>query len=45
MCTSKRKCEKPSNLKDKPENCSPAQIRKCHGDAKAHLCAKGKKTE
>ena len=33
-------CEQPSKLKDKPENCSPEQIRECHGDAKGHPCTK-----
>jgi hypothetical protein len=27
----KRKCEKPENLKDSPEDCSPEQIEECHG--------------
>lgn len=45
MCMSKRNCEKPSNLKGKPEDCSPAKIRKCHGDVKVHLCDEGKKTK
>lgn len=31
-------CEQPDKLKDKPENCSPQQIRECHGDVKKHLC-------
>jgi len=39
----KTTCKKPSNLKGKPEDCSAAHIRKCHGNAKAHPCAKGRK--
>ena len=33
-------CEQPTKLKDKPENCSPEQIRECHGDTKEHPCTK-----
>jgi ArsR family transcriptional regulator len=33
-------CQQPDKLKDKPENCSPEQIRECHGDAKEHPCTK-----
>ena len=33
-------CQQPNNLKDKPENCSPEQIRECHGDTKDHPCIK-----
>ena len=33
-------CEQPNNLKDKPENCTPEQIRECHGDTKEHPCTK-----
>ena len=34
-------CQKPEELKDKPENCTPEQIAKCHGDAQAHPCTPG----
>jgi hypothetical protein len=42
-CNDKKEgCRKPENLKGKPEDCSPEQIRKCHGDVKKHSClAKG----
>jgi hypothetical protein len=43
MCSGKGKCQKPENLKGKPGECSPAQIRKCHGDVKGHPCVSGKK--
>jgi hypothetical protein len=33
------KCETPKELKGKPGECTPEQIRKCHGDAKKHPCA------
>jgi hypothetical protein len=38
MCCGRTKCDKPKNLKGKAEDCSAAQIRKCHGDAKKHPC-------
>ena len=45
MCGQKKGCQKPKELKDKPEACSPEQIKKCHGDAKAHPCVAAKKVE
>jgi hypothetical protein len=39
MCEPQTKCLKPENLKGKPEDCSPQQVRKCHGDVKKHPCA------
>lgn len=33
-------CQKPEHLVSKPEECSPEQIRKCHGDVKEHPCVK-----
>jgi len=36
----KQGCRKPENLKGKPEDCSPEQIRKCHGDVEEHPCVK-----
>ena len=33
-------CQQPDKLKDKPENCTPEQIRECHGDDKDHPCVK-----
>jgi len=38
----KQACQRPKNLKGKAENCTPHQIRKCHGEAKKHPCATGK---
>ena len=38
MCDAKKKCQRPEELKGVPENCSPEQIRKCHGDAGDHPC-------
>jgi hypothetical protein len=33
MCDGKRECQRPKQLKGRPEECSPEQIKKCHGDA------------
>ena len=38
MCDEKERCQKPDQLKGKPEECSAEQIRKCHGDVKNHPC-------
>ncbi len=34
-----RGCRHPEKLKGKPEECSPEQIRECHGEVKEHPCA------
>lgn len=39
MCQEEKGCQKPEHLKGKPSECSPEQIRKCHGDTGAHPCA------
>lgn len=36
-------CERPEKLEGKPEECTPEQIRECHGDVKEHPCTKEKK--
>ena len=33
-----RRCQKPEKLKGKPQECSPEQVRECHGDVKQHPC-------
>lgn len=33
-------CQQPNKLMDKPENCTPDQIKECHGDTKEHSCTK-----
>lgn len=41
MCCRKEKepgCRKPENLKGKPRDCTPEQIRKCHGRTGKHPC-------
>jgi len=40
MCNCKG-CQKPEKLKGKPEECSPEQIRECHGDVEKHPCGAG----
>ena len=32
-------CQQPEKFKDKPEKCTPEQIRDCHGDVEVHPCA------
>jgi ArsR family transcriptional regulator len=39
MC--KNCCERPEKLKGKPEQCTPEQIKECHGDEKDHPCVSG----
>ncbi|MBW1980071.1 MAG: hypothetical protein JRJ12_02520 [Deltaproteobacteria bacterium] len=31
-------CQFPERLKDKPENCSPEQVKECHGEEQEHPC-------
>ena len=31
-------CERPEKLEVKPEDCTPEQIKECHGDKKDHPC-------
>ncbi len=40
MCekTDARGCCRPEELTDKPEACSPEQVRRCHGDLAKHPC-------
>lgn len=38
MCDKDKYCEKPEKLKGKPKNCTPEQIKECHGDSKEHTC-------
>ena len=38
-CNDKKEgCQKPTDLKGKPKDCTPGQIRKCHGEVKKHPC-------
>jgi len=43
MCTCKAECQKPEELTGKPEECSPEQIRKCHGEVPEHPCTTSQK--
>ena len=43
MCTNG--CQQLEKLKDRPENCTPEQIRECHGDAEGHPCVKDEHQE
>ncbi len=45
MCAANQCCEKPERLKGKPEECSPEQIKECHGTTKKHSCVPEKKTK
>jgi hypothetical protein len=45
MCCGKTKCERPKNLKGKPEECPPEQVKKCHGNVRKHPCATGGKKQ
>ena len=38
MCGETKQCQKPEELKGWPEDCSPEQIKKCHGDVESHPC-------
>ena len=35
-------CRKPKSLKGDPKECTPQQVKKCHGNAKGHVCAQSK---
>ncbi len=43
MCTDC--CQKPDQLQEKPEECSPEQIKRCHGDQQIHPCVPKKEHE
>jgi hypothetical protein len=40
MCERNHCCQKPLKLKGKPEECTPEQIRECHGETPEHPCMK-----
>ena len=44
MCKMEGKegCEHPEKLKGKPGECTPEQIRECHGEVKEHPCVEEK---
>ncbi|MBW2146217.1 MAG: hypothetical protein JRI22_04250 [Deltaproteobacteria bacterium] len=37
-CDEKSTCQKPENLKGKQSECTPEQIKICHGDSREHPC-------
>lgn len=45
MCDKSCCCQKPENLAGKPEECTPEQIRKCHGDSGEHPCDCGESSK
>lgn len=42
MCEKDNCCLKPNKLKGKPQDCTPEQIKECHGDSKKHPCVQKK---
>lgn len=44
MCD-ESKCEHPERLEGKPGDCSPEQIKECHGDEADHSCVPEDKIE
>lgn len=45
MGTSKTTCEKPEQLKGTPQECTPEQVKKCHGADKKHPCVPANKKQ
>ena len=43
MCEKGTCCQKPEHLKGNPQDCSPEQIKECHGSRKTHPCTTEKK--
>ena len=39
MCQENCCCQFPEKLKTKPGECTPEQIKECHGDGTDHPCA------
>ena len=35
-------CKHSEKLKSKPRDCTPSQIKECHGDTKVHPCSSTK---
>jgi len=44
MCEEEKNiiCEHPEKLKGKPGECTPEQIKECHGDVEKHPCEEEK---
>ncbi len=45
MCKKGECCQKPEKFSGKQQDCTPEQIKECHGDVKKHPCASRKKTK
>jgi len=47
MCDGKDSCacEKPEKLKTTPEECTPEQVKECHGDTEQHPCTEKKEQQ
>ena len=45
MCEKGNCCQKPEQLKGKPRDCSPDQIKKCHRTKIDHPCVANKKIQ
>ena len=39
MCDKKEGCQQPEKGKGDPRECSPEQIKECHGEVEGHPCA------
>jgi len=42
MCNNRDHCCHPEKKVENPKECSPEQIRKCHGDVSEHPCVEKK---
>jgi len=42
-CAEKGGCQRPEELKGRPEECTPEQIERCHGSTQDHPCASEEK--
>ncbi len=38
MCDQNNCCQQPEKIKGQPKDCTPKQIKECHGDDKKHPC-------
>ena len=45
MCENGKCCQEPEELKGRPQDCTPEQIEKCHGDIEEHPCEEKEKTQ
>ena len=45
MCKKDECCQKPEQLQGNPQDCSPEQIKQCHGADVGHPCVPEDKTD